>query len=244
MEQPRGCCSRRAGRSSVTAVNARAKEPARDASGRHVVPLGIRSGGKAWTRVHSAIAAAALDVLCDQGYGAFTVEAVAEAADVNRRTVYRHYPTKIDLAVSSIRQLPTFAGWIDPTQPVHDQVHAAIKHGRPLGNRTARLLATAVTHQQDAPELLDILRAEILEPRVRVFEEWLVAGKAAGWVRPEVTAWDVMTVTVGLQMVDAGALNGPATNKQRNEYWASVMTALVSSDQAVPRPARKKAQAR
>jgi hypothetical protein len=45
-------------------------------------------------------------------------------------------------------------------------------------------------------------------------------------------------------MVDAGALNGPATNKQRNEYWASVMTALVSSDQAVPRPARKKPQAR
>ncbi len=86
-------------------------EPERTAAGRHVTPLGIRTGGKAWLQIHSTISTASLEVLAEAGWGLFTVEAVADRAEVSKRTVYRYFPDKESLAVAGIRILPTYNGW-------------------------------------------------------------------------------------------------------------------------------------
>lgn len=56
-------------------------------------------------RTHLAVRRATLDVLGERGYAAFTVEAVAEAADIAKSTIYRHWPTKLALIADSLEML-------------------------------------------------------------------------------------------------------------------------------------------
>lgn len=59
---------------------------------------GLRERKKARTR--TAIQHEALRLFTEQGYGATTVEQVAEAADVSPSTVFRYFPTKDDLVLT------------------------------------------------------------------------------------------------------------------------------------------------
>ena len=56
-------------------------------------------------RTRVAVQRATLDVLGSKGYAAFTVEGVAEQADVAKSTIYRHWPTKLALIADSLETL-------------------------------------------------------------------------------------------------------------------------------------------
>lgn len=56
-------------------------------------------------RTRHAVRHATLDVLGERGYAAFTVEAVAEVARVAKSTIYRHWPTKLDLIADALETL-------------------------------------------------------------------------------------------------------------------------------------------
>ena len=68
--------------------------------------VGARTGGRS-KRVVAAVLRAAMDELSRAGYAALRVEDVATRAGVNKTTVYRRWPTKVELAGAAIR---TFAG--------------------------------------------------------------------------------------------------------------------------------------
>jgi AcrR family transcriptional regulator len=76
-------------------------------------PAGLRERKKAKTR--ASIREHALRLFREQGYGATTVEQIAEAAEVSPATFYRYFPTKEDvvlqddmdvLALEALEQLP------------------------------------------------------------------------------------------------------------------------------------------
>ncbi|MFF7333822.1 TetR/AcrR family transcriptional regulator [Streptomyces sp. NPDC090306] len=54
-------------------------------------------------RTRAALATAALDLILERGLAATTVEAVAERADVTRRTFSRHFASKEDAALDFVR---------------------------------------------------------------------------------------------------------------------------------------------
>ncbi len=60
----------------------------------------LRERKKADTR--EAIRGAAVDLFCRDGFEATTMDAVAEAADVSVRTVFRYFPTKEDLVFADV----------------------------------------------------------------------------------------------------------------------------------------------
>jgi AcrR family transcriptional regulator len=62
---------------------------------------GVQRRGRA-ARVVNAVLQAAAQELADVGYTAFRVEDVARRAGVNKTTVYRRWPTKIDLVTDTI----------------------------------------------------------------------------------------------------------------------------------------------
>jgi AcrR family transcriptional regulator len=55
-------------------------------------------------QTRTAIADAAVGLFIERGFGETTMEDVAEAAGVSRRTVYRHFPTKDDLVFEQPRR--------------------------------------------------------------------------------------------------------------------------------------------
>jgi AcrR family transcriptional regulator len=81
------------------------------------------------TRVR--IAEAALDLFLNQGYVETTIDQIADAADVSRRTVFHHFPTKSamlfdhlvgrrEVAIDLLRQRPR-------SEPILTSLHAVIR---------------------------------------------------------------------------------------------------------------------
>lgn len=58
-------------------------------------PMGRRERQR--QRIRSAILDAALELFAEQGYGATTIDQIAERADLARRTVFNHFPRKRDM---------------------------------------------------------------------------------------------------------------------------------------------------
>ncbi|MFE6992699.1 TetR family transcriptional regulator, partial [Streptomyces pharetrae] len=61
-----------------------------------------RGHRRAW-RTRSAPATAALELILERGLAAAAVEAIAERADVTRRTFSRHFTGKEDAALAFVR---------------------------------------------------------------------------------------------------------------------------------------------
>src|SRR5215468_5039165 len=60
--------------------------------------------------LEDALLEAAWDELVAVGYGAFTIEAVAERARTSRPVLYRRWPSRADLAIAAVRH----HGWVQP----------------------------------------------------------------------------------------------------------------------------------
>lgn len=82
-------------------------------------------------QTRAEIVDAALDLFTNQGFDETSMEQVAEAAGVSRRTVYRYFPTKDDLVFESPRK------WLDvlnqtldtrrPDEPTRDVLQRALR---------------------------------------------------------------------------------------------------------------------
>lgn len=88
------------GRALMTARPVRAKpEPKRASPSERPSRSGeVRARGDAVVR---AVIDATIDELARVGFAALAIEAVAERAGVNKTTVYRRFPTKVDLVVAA-----------------------------------------------------------------------------------------------------------------------------------------------
>jgi len=65
----------------------------------------VRTGGRS-ARVVSAVLAAAVLELRNNGYDSFRVDSVAKSAGVNKTSVYRRWPNKLELVTAALRARP------------------------------------------------------------------------------------------------------------------------------------------
>jgi len=64
----------------------------------------VRAGRPRSAEADDAILDAALDQFCDFGYDGLSVERVAAHAGVAKTTIYRRYPTKLDLVMAALER--------------------------------------------------------------------------------------------------------------------------------------------
>jgi len=64
----------------------------------------VRPGRPRSAQADDAILDAALDQFCDFGYDGLSVERVAASAGVAKTTIYRRYPTKLDLVMAALER--------------------------------------------------------------------------------------------------------------------------------------------
>lgn len=170
----------------------------RTAGGRRRVPLGIREGGAEWERLHTQLAVTALGVLAERGYADMVMDEVAERAGASKRTVYRHYPTKVDLAVAAIRQVPTFTGLTDGGGTIAERLARALAIGADRTPVFAAVLATAIVHRDTVPELLSAVREHVVVPRQEAIADFLADGVAQGEIRPGLDPLAVAALVIGV----------------------------------------------
>lgn len=170
----------------------------RTAGGRRRVPLGIREGGAEWERLHAQLAATALAVLAERGYADMVMDEVAERTGASKRTIYRHYPTKVDLAVAAIRTLPTFDGWGAGTGTAQERLARAVAIAEDRAPYFAPVLATAIVHRDTVPALLATMRDHVLLPRQAAIAAFLATGEASGEIRPGLDPLAVAALLTGI----------------------------------------------
>lgn len=172
-------------------------DPERFPSGRRRVPLGVREGGEAWDQVHVQLARQALRLIAELGYAGMGMDEVAVAAGASVRTVYRHYASKVDLAVAAIEQLPTMAGWYDGDDAIENRIARAMDIGAAHHEYLVPVLANAIVFRTTVPELLDAIRDHVLLPRRDVIAASVTRAKAAGEIAQDVSPDFVSTLITG-----------------------------------------------
>ncbi len=175
-----------------------ATRPSRNPS--PVTGVGIRRGGAQFESISRALAHSAVQELAENGFQDFAPSSVAARAGVSTRTAFRHYPTKVELAVAGIRSLPTYEGWLServPGESMADRLRRGLLIGADHPELLAPVLATCIAHRHTQGELLATLRAHVLEPRRHAIEAFLKEGQQRGEIRPSVSASAMAAADLG-----------------------------------------------
>jgi len=188
--------------------------------------------------MHTELAKGAALELADVGYGNFSPEAVAERVGVSPRTAFRHYETKLALAIAGIESLPTYKGWLDTAQPGElfaDRMRRGLRTGAEHLELVAFITATCLSYRETQPELLKALREHVLAPREKAMGAYLAEGQRAGVFRKEVTAGAMAAADLGVFTLAAlGRINlgrGETRVKRLfNMYWPLMATAAHLDD--------------
>jgi AcrR family transcriptional regulator len=199
---------------------------------------GIRRGGDQYEAIHKALATAAAHELAEVGYGDFMPESVAQRAGVSARTAFRHYETKLLLALAGIQSLPTYTGWLDsrtPGESFADRLRNGLRSGAAYFEIVGYIAATALSFRETQPELLKTLKKHVLTPREKAIGKYLDEGKKAGVFRPEVEASALAATDLGLfTMVGIGqfSLGRGEMRVQRlfQQYWPLMATSAHMKD--------------
>ena len=157
----------------------------------------LRERKKADTR--EAIRSAAVELICAHGFEATTMDAIAAAADVSVRTVFRYFPTKEDLVFADVdadlEDLRTLLDARPAEEPVMGSVRAVVEvlalrmeTGRDADVRLAPLLHDEPALRQRYLGVLDQVEETIADwARLRL-------GSAPGDLRPGLLAACMVSV--------------------------------------------------
>lgn len=127
---------------------------------------------------------AALRVLAREGYGGFSIAAVAQEAGVHRPAIYRRWPNKADLAVAAIEQLKPAPVDAESGDVRADLVAYLVDAG--CGSDEVHGLALRLHNDLAAhPDLYDAVQQQISLPRRTRLRGILRRGVDAGQLRAD-----------------------------------------------------------
>lgn len=134
--------------------------------------------------MHAAVLDATLDLIADRGYG-FSVDDVADRADVHKTTIYRNWATKPALVAAAIERLA--AATIDVSRtsdPVADLAALVVGVARALRTASAaQAIRAVVAAAADDPDLVATARrflAGRYELAIGVIEDAVDTGALRG----------------------------------------------------------------
>lgn len=165
---------------------------------------------------HRAILDATLTMLDEIGYGALTIEGVAARAGVGKTTIYRRWPSKLELAVDAVAEMrpefpPEDAGSLEGDFAAVQRNQVARAAAGPVPRILPRMLAESMG---DA-DLHRAIRQELIDPIRAVIGEVLRRGVERGELPPDLDfelATDMVHGTVVYRiLLSQGDLAGALT---------------------------------
>lgn len=141
---------------------------------------------------------AAFRLMAQGGYVRMSMDAVAAEAGVTKPTIYRRWPSKIELAMAALR------AYCDASRPpavgdTRADLIAELEHfrraiSRPYG---MSLYGTVLAEEHETPELLAAFRESLVVPRRRALRAILDAAQARGELRPDADVALAVNMLVG-----------------------------------------------
>src|SRR4051812_18640408 len=132
--------------------------------------------------VDSAILAAAAEIFVRDGFQKMTLPGVAAAAGVAKTTVYRRYPSTVELVLATILHLNTGAPGPD-TGSARDDLTTVLDFARLRFD--VSVTGTLMAEEREHPELLDAARRQMIVPAIDRFRTVLRAGIERGELRAD-----------------------------------------------------------
>ena len=158
-----------------------------------------RRGRPRDANVENAILDAAVALLNEVGYNELSIEAVASRARVGRPTVYRRWPSKLDLVVDAVVRLAPAVSAPD-TGDVFADLEELISGTIEEMTRSSvgrAILALAGTGATDRAELYDRFNEHYLVPRRDAFLTVLRRGIDAGRLRADIDPDLILDLMLG-----------------------------------------------
>ncbi|MEU3502871.1 TetR/AcrR family transcriptional regulator [Streptomyces hundungensis] len=162
-------------------------------------PRRPRSGNRRDEAARLAVLHAADDLLAEHGFGGLTIEAIARRAGVAKQTIYRWWPSKVEILLDALVEdsdkrfpVPT----AEPTAAsIHDYLYAFANFlaTDPAGKILLALIAEAQHHADTAERL----HKRYLDPRRAQERELLARAVSAGEVSPALDPDTAMDALVG-----------------------------------------------
>ncbi len=141
---------------------------------------------------------AALRLMAQHGFVRMSMEMVAAEAGVTKPTIYRRWPSKIELAMAALVAycdvtLPAVAGETR-TDLIAEMEHFRHAILRPNG---MSLLGTVLAEEHETPELLAAFRKYLVTPRRQRLTAILAAAQTRGELRPDADIGLAVNMLVG-----------------------------------------------
>ncbi|HUA05675.1 MAG TPA: TetR/AcrR family transcriptional regulator [Solirubrobacteraceae bacterium] len=129
-----------------------------------------------------AVLHAADDLLVERGFGGVTIEGIAARAGVAKQTIYRWWPSKVDILLDTLIE---DAGHQLATRDMGSAIESTRRYLRTLGRFLAkdpagRVLLALIGEAQHDPGVARIFHERYLEPQRRAEREMLRRGVASG----------------------------------------------------------------
>ncbi|MFI9649285.1 TetR/AcrR family transcriptional regulator [Streptomyces sp. NPDC052040] len=162
-------------------------------------PRRPRSGNRRDEGARLAVLHAADDLLVEHGFGALTVEAIARRAGVAKQTIYRWWPSKVEILLDTLiedsnKRLP-----VPTEEPTADSIRGYLRDfAQFLTDDTAgKVLLALIAEAQHDPGTARSFQERYLAPRRQQESDMLVHAVDAGEVSPGLGPDATMDALVG-----------------------------------------------
>jgi AcrR family transcriptional regulator len=181
--------------------------------------------------VEEAILRTAMEILGDVGFGSFSIEAVAARAGVGRPTIYRRWPSKLELAIEAVVRLApplkvTSTG--DPLAEFRRLVATLLPDV--TGSAAGRALLALAGDPEVHAELARHLDERYLRPRRAVLADLLRRAADAGQVRSDLDPELLVDLVLGPAIYRWLVTGQPVSPQTARQITDTVL------DLAAPRP--------
>ena len=131
-----------------------------------------------------AIHAAVMEELATVGYSALSIERVAERARTGKASIYRRWPTRLDLVLHAIDHVMPRLDDVPDTGNVRDDLLLVLRRiAAVMGSRNGMAARACVDGTDD--ELANAVRERLLPPRKAMMLSILKRAADRGEIRPE-----------------------------------------------------------
>ncbi|WP_432092796.1 TetR/AcrR family transcriptional regulator [Streptomyces sp. bgisy100] len=162
-------------------------------------PRRPRSGNRRDEAARLAVLHAADDLLVEHGFGALTVEAIARRAGVAKQTIYRWWPSKVEILLDTLiedsdKRLPV------PTErPTAESIRGYLRAFARFLTRdpAGKVLLALMAEAQHNPDTAKRFHQRYLGPRRGLERDMLARGTDAGEVSPELGPDATLDALVG-----------------------------------------------